>query len=357
MYSWVLLVPGCQSKFIMKAAWIEQFGGTEVINVSSYPEPVRKTDEVLVKMLAATLNHHDIYLRRGEAGRCALPVVLGSDGVGVVVDADPSSSYRVGQYVVIYPVLACGSCINCKNQLPHKCISFGMIGGERNGTHAEYVVIPEKCLVLLPQDLNPHVAASISLAGLTAWNMVVDEGIAQSGEQALVFGASGGVGVFVVFLLKRLGVTVHAVTSSPAKRDALYSLGVDHVLDDQAAAVLRHTAQLPNRGVDLAFNCVGGSTWRYTLPAVRSGGRILVCGTVRSPIAEIDLRQIFYRNISLIGCTMGTPTALSQILSIAATDSKFHVPIDTTVSLDEIVRQHDRMEAASLVGKIIIQMA
>jgi zinc-binding alcohol dehydrogenase/oxidoreductase len=157
-------------------------------------------------------------------------------------------------------------------------------------------------------------------------------------------------------LLKRLGLTVHAVTSSPSKRERLLELGADSVLDDEPATVLRHTRQLPDRGVDLAFNCVGGATWRYVLAAVRTGGRIMVCGTVRSPAAELDMRQIFYRNLSLIGCSMGTLGALGRVLDVARSDVRFRSPIDEVISLEALAGAHRRMEAGQLIGKVIIRM-
>jgi NADPH:quinone reductase-like Zn-dependent oxidoreductase len=341
---------------VMKAAWIESFGDAGVIRTGIRTVPVRGPGEVLVKMVAATVNHRDVYLRRGEAGRIKLPVVLGSDGAGIVVEADAASSCRPGDRVAIYPVVACGVCRSCRAGLPHKCRVFGMVGGERDGTHAEFAVVPEQCVVRLPDALDFDTAAAISLAGLTAWNMVVDEGVAQQGEHALVLGASGGVGVFTVMLLKRLGLIVHAVTSSPAKRQALLDLGADSVLDDNPGAVLRHTRKLPNGGVDLAFNSVGGTTWRYVLPAVSAGGRILLCGTVRSPAAELDMRQVFYRNLVLKGCSMGTPGALARLLDVAASDARFRSPVDSIIAIDGIPDAHRRMEVGQLLGKVLIKM-
>lgn len=340
----------------MKAAWIEKFGGPEVIRVDERAVPERKPGELLIRMATATLNHRDIYLRRGEAGRVGLPVVLGSDGAGEVVEADISSALAAGDRVVIYPVLACGQCHSCLAGLPHKCRQFGMIGGERDGTQAEYVAVPEACAVPMPDELDFDAAAGISLAGLTAWNMVMDEGMARPGEHALVLGASGGVGVFTVLLLKHLGLTVHVVTSNPDKRDALLALGADTVLDDTPASVLRHTRGLPDGGVDIAFNWVGGDTWRYVPPAVRSGGRILVCGTVRSPVAELDMRQIFYRNIALIGCSMGTPEALRKFMQFAVMNPGLRVPVGEAISLDEVPDAHWRMEAGAVTGKIAVRI-
>lgn len=340
----------------MKAVWIERFGGPEVIRVDERAVPERQPGELLIRMATATLNHRDIYLRRGEAGRVGLPVVLGSDGAGEVVTADTSSAFAAGDRVAIYPVLACGQCRSCLAGLPHKCRQFGMIGGERDGTQSEYVVVPEACAVPMPDGLDFDTAAAISLAGLTAWNMVVDEGMALPGEHALVLGASGGVGVFTVLLLKHLGLTVHVVTSSPGKRNALLALGADTVLDDTPASVLRHMRGLPDGGVDIAFNWVGGDTWRYVPPAVRSGGRILVCGTVRSPVAELDMRQIFYRNIALIGCSMGTPEALQKFMQLTVTNPNLRVPVSETISLDEVPDGHRRMEAGAVTGKIAVRI-
>ena len=340
----------------MKAAWIDRFGGHEVICVGERPIPERKSGELLIKMSTATLNHRDIYLRRGDAGRVNLPMVLGSDGAGEVVGVDGSSHFEFGDRVVIYPVLACGICHSCSANLPHKCRQFGMIGGERNGTQAEYVVIPEACALPMPHELDFDAAAAASLAGLTAWNMVIDEGMARSGEHALVLGASGGVGVFTVMLLKHLGLTVHVVTSSPGKREALLELGADTVLDDTPSSVLRHTRSLPDGGADIAFNWVGGDTWRYLPPAVRSGGRILVCGTVRSPVAELDMRQFFYKNIALIGCSMGTPDSLKKFMQLLATNPTFRAPVSEIVSLDKVPDAHQRMEAGLVTGKILVRI-
>lgn len=340
----------------MKAAWIEEFGRHELIRVGERPVSERKRGELLIRMRAATLNHHDIYLRRGEAGHICLPVVLGSDGAGEVVDADISSAFVPGDRVAIYSVISCGHCRSCQVNLPHKCRQFGMLGGERDGTHAEYVVIPEGCAVLIPNTLDFIDAAAISLAGLTSWNMVVEEGQARTGEHALVFGASGGVGVFTVLLLKYFGLTVHVVTSDIQKKDALLTLGADTVLEDIPTKVLMHARNLPEGGVDIAFNWVGGDTWRYAPLAVRSGGRILSCGSVRSPVAEIDMRQIFYRNISIIGCSMGTPEALKKLMKLAAEIPKFRVPIEKVISLEQLSDAHQLMEDGSLMGKIIIQI-
>lgn len=341
----------------MNAAWIERFGNPQVIRTDERPMPIRKSGELLIRMTIATLNHRDIYLRRGEAGRVSLPVTLGSDGVGVVVEAGTDSAFSAGERVAIYPVIACGQCCSCISGLPHKCLRFCMIGGERDGTHAEFIVVPEACAVSVPRELASIDAAAISLAGLTSWNMVVDEGRCSAGDHALVLGASGGVGVFTVLLLKHFGLTVCAVTSSPAKHEALLALGADTVIEDTPGSVLRHTRSLPRGGVDVAFNWVGGNTWRYVPPAVRPGGQILTCGAVRSATAEIDIRQVYYRNISLIGCSMGTPHALRKFMELADVQPKLRAPISDVISLAQIPDAHRRMEAgAAAVGKIAVRI-
>lgn len=339
----------------MRAAWIEKYGGSDVINIGERPKPERPPGEVLVNIRASSLNHHDIYLRRGEAGGIAPPLILGSDGAGTVVSSDSPSVFRPGQRVVIYPVLSCGICINCLNAVPHKCCrSFGMIGSDRDGTQAEFAVVPENCLLAIPEGIDFVTAATVSLAGLTAWNMVVDEAQIRPGEHALVLGASGGVGVFTVRLLKKFGAYVHAVTSSLKKADALRELGADNVIVESPSEVLRFTRKLPQGGVDLAFNCVGGNTWRYIPPATRVGGRILVCGSVRSPSAELDMRQIFYRSLTLVGCTMGKLKSLSSMLEAIRQDPSLRIPVERTIGLEEIPEGHRSLEDGNVVGKIVV---
>jgi zinc-binding alcohol dehydrogenase/oxidoreductase len=339
----------------MKAAWINDFGGDDVIATGQIDDVVRKPGEILIKMAYATINHRDVYVRRGESPNSTLPAVLGSDGSGYVVDCESESGFEIGQAVAIYPVVYCGQCSSCKVKQFHKCKNFKMIGGEFSGTQAEYISVPEACVVPVPKGLDLITAASISLAGLTAWNMVVDEGKALKGEHALVLGASGGVGTFIVVLLKRLGVHVTAVTSNLDKKDYIYSLGADVVLEDSPAHVLRSLKNLDNGGYDIAFNFVGGNTWRYVPPAVCPGGRILVCGSVRTPVAEIDMRQVFYKNISLIGCSMGTPEALQDMLKIAVSEQTLRSKIDSVIAVEDVKYAHQKMEGGELSGKIIVE--
>ena len=159
-----------------------------------------------------------------------------------------------------------------------------------------------------------------------------------------------------MLLLKHLGLTVHAVTSSPEKQDALLALGADTVLEDNPASVLGDTRGLTDGGVDIAFNWVGGDTWRYVPAAVRAGGRILVCGSLRSPVAELDMRQIFYRNVALIGCSMGTPEALQKLMQFVVTNSSFRAPECEAISLYEVPDAHRRMEAGVVMGKIVVRI-
>jgi NADPH:quinone reductase-like Zn-dependent oxidoreductase len=342
----------------MKAAWIDRFGGVDVIKHRDFPKPERKTGELLVKMVCATLNHRDVYVRRGESPNSVLPAVLGSDGAGHIVDCDADSQFEKGQAIAIYPVVSCGRCCSCRAGKFHKCKDFKMIGGEFSGTQAEYVAIPEACAVPIPQGLELTTAASISLAGLTAWNMVFDEGEALNGEYALVLGASGGVGSAIVALLKRLGAHVTAITANPDKSEFIYRLGADVVLADLDSPihVLRAAKALENGGFDLAFNFVGGNSWRYVPLAIRPGGRILTCGSVRSPVAEIDMRQIFYKNIVLIGCSMGTPEALKKMLDAAVDDPALNVKIDSVISVDQVGEAHRKMESGQVFGKIVVEL-
>jgi NADPH:quinone reductase-like Zn-dependent oxidoreductase len=338
----------------MKAAFIESFSGTSGVRVGEFPDPIPTAGDVVLRMTAASLNHHDVYTTRGEAGRYTLPLVLGNDGVGVVRQAPTGGVRTVGERVAVYPVMHCGHCMHCRQGWEHKCFSFGMMGGEHQGTLAEYVALPERNCVSVPTALADRLVGSLAVAGLTAWNMIYDEGAIQPGEHVLVVGASGGVGVYAIRLLKQLGAVVLAVTSRPEKVEFLRALGADQVVVGSAASVLVATGKLPLKGVDAAINYVGGATWRYVLPAVRRAGRILTCGSVAGPMAELDQRQIFYRQLRILGCTMGSLAAFRRLLDFFAVHPELEVPLADEGPLELVPQALQRMEQGSLSGKIVI---
>lgn len=342
----------------MKAVFIEQFDGVPGVRYGDVPDLIRADDEVLVKMEYASLNHHDIYSARGEAGQYALPLVLGCDGVGTVLEAPAGSSFRPGEHVVMYPVVSCGNCMYCALGLEHRCFSFGMVGGERQGTFAEHVSLPEKNLVRLPEALSPEIAACLPVAGLTAWNMVQVEGRVKSGEHILVMGASGGVGVIAVLLLKSMGAVVYAHTSKSDKAGFLRELGADHVFDGVGGLIniLKVASGLPHRGFDAALNYVGGKNWRYVLPSIRSSGRIYTCGAVGGAVAEIDQRQVFYRQLSIFGCSMGSRSAMEHMLDYFTQHRKMSIPVDSVVGLPSVGAAMAKMESGNVLGKIVVQI-
>ena len=339
----------------MKAAWIEAHGAMDGVRVGTFSDPACGAGEVLVRIRAASLNHRDVYVVRGEAGRFPLPLVLGSDGVGTVIHGAAEAGLQPDSRVVVYPVVHCGSCPHCVRGWEHKCFSFGMVGGERPGTLAERVSLPARNCLPAPDSLPDHVAGSVSVAGLTAWNMIHEEGAIEPGHRVLILGASGGVGVYAIRFLKHLGATVYAVTSKPDKSDFLREMGADVVLSGGPATVLMATGRLPYKGVDAAINFVGGDTWRYVLPAVRRGGAILTCGAVGGAVAEMDQRQIFYRQLRILGCSMGSRAGFSRMLDCLAGHPEMHLPETEEIPLERVPEALRRMEQGGLRGKIVIR--
>lgn len=338
----------------MKAAFIREFGGTAAVEVGAFPEPAVAAADVLLHVRTASLNHHDVYTTRGEAGRYELPLVLGCDGVGEVLRAPSGSDLSVGDRVVVYPVLYCGDCLHCCSGSEHKCLTFGMVGGERHGTLSERVALPAGNCVRVPAQLSDPMAGSLGVAGLTAWNMVHEEGAVQPGENVLVLGASGGVGVFAVKLLKELGAIVYAVTSKTSKVEFLRAVGADTVFLHKPATILTELSKLPLGGVDVALNYVGGSSWRYVLPAMRRGGRILTCGAVGGPAVQMDQRQIFYKQLRIYGCSMGSRSGLGRLMDFFADHPAIEVPVHIQGGLDMVPEALRSMEQGEVSGKIMI---
>ncbi|MHC4955998.1 MAG: alcohol dehydrogenase catalytic domain-containing protein [Planctomycetota bacterium] len=338
----------------MRASFIETYGDPSVIQCGEFPDPVRVSGEVLVRVNCAALNHRDVFVRRGEGGRFQLPLVLGSDGVGEVVEADGDSGFGAGDSVAVYPVVHCGRCRFCASGEEHKCREFGMVGGERQGTSAEYVCLPPENLVRLPDGADPEKAVAAALVGLTAWNMLKTVGRVQPGDHVLLLGASAGVGTASIQVLKHLGAVVHAVTSSPEKMPALAALGADHVYPAGRWEFLGDLRKLPLGGVDVVVNYVGGDTWRFALPALRTAGRALTCGAVTQPSAEIDVRQVFYRHLEILGCSMGPRAAFLEVMNLVR-DGVLDVPIHAIAPLDQAAEFHAALENKAVTGKLLLR--
>ncbi len=186
----------------MKAVRIHQFGGPEVLTYEDIPDPQPRKDQVLVKVKACSLNHLDVWVRKGLPG-VKLPHILGSDIAGEVVEVgEYVSGVKPGQRVLVAPMHFCGHCVKCLAGMQNQCREFTVLGNAVDGGNCELFAAPAASVIPIPDSLDFNQAASVPLVFVTAWHMLVGLAGVRPGQTVLVLGASSGVGIAAIQIAK-----------------------------------------------------------------------------------------------------------------------------------------------------------
>jgi NADPH:quinone reductase-like Zn-dependent oxidoreductase len=323
----------------MDAVVLREFGGPEVLRLDRYDDPVSPRGWVTVRLQASALNWHDVLVRRGQY-RSPLPHVLGADGAGVRTDT--------GDDVVILPSLGWGE------RAAAPANGWEILGDHRPGTYAELVSVPEECVLPRPPGLGLVESAALPLVGLTTYRALFTRGRLEARESVLVLGASGGVATMAVALAAACGARVTVTSSSPAKIEAARDLGasggVDHAASDWVSQARECT---PNgRGFDLVLDSVG--RWSESVGCLRTGGRCVVLGASAATEALLDVRRYYFGQYELIGTTMGSPADMAGLLAFFDDHAVPPPVIDRTFDLGEAAAAHERLEAGTGFGKLVL---
>ncbi len=342
----------------MKAAFFHTHGGPEVMEYGDVPTPKPSAGEVLVQIKAAAMNHVDKWVRDGWPGlKLELPHILGSDGAGVVAEVGAGvTTFQVRDRVVINPNLGCGGCEFCVAGQDNLCATWGLLGETINGTNAEFVTVPERQLLDLPEGFPCEHAAAAALVFQTAWHSLITRGRVRAGETVLIVGAGGGVNTAALQIAKLAGCTVYIVGSGETKLALAQSLGADVLIDRSREDWGKRVYQLTAKGgVDVVVDNVGAATMMTSLRAVRRGGRILTVGNTAGPKFEIDNRYIFGKHLSIIGSTMSTRAEFATVMKLVFA-GRLKSVIDTVFPLKDIRAAHERMERGEVFGKIVLSL-
>ncbi|MEX2191372.1 MAG: zinc-binding dehydrogenase, partial [Bacteroidota bacterium] len=281
------------------------------------PTPVPGPGDVLIGIKATSLNHLDLWVRKGLPGvRFKLPIIPGVDAAGVVVSIGEAVSHvAVGDRVVVAQGISCGHCVHCLNGADNLCKDYLLIGEHRDGADAEYLSVPARNVLKLPSAVSFDQAAAGALVFLTAWQMLVDKARVQPGEEVLVVGAGSGVGSAAIQIAKLHGARVIATTSSEEKGAHAKRLGADAVVNYRKQNVPDEVRTLTaKRGVDVVFEHVGAAVWDDCIRSLTKGGRLVTCGATSGHEAKTDLRYVFYKQLQILGSTMGRKGDLIKIL-------------------------------------------
>jgi NADPH:quinone reductase-like Zn-dependent oxidoreductase len=340
----------------MKAVIFNQHGGPEVLQYTDVAEPAIKPNEVLVEVKACALNHLDVWVRGGLPGiEIPLPHILGNDVAGIVREVgDLITWVKAGDEVMLQPGVSCGHCDACLHGRDNFCPDYDIIGYRRDGGYAELVAVPGVNIIPKPKNLSWPEAAALPLTTVTAWHMLVTRANVRPGEDVLIQAAGSGVGSIGIQVAKLHGARVLATAGSEEKLAKAKSLGADEVInytrDDWPKEVKRLTAR---KGVDVVFEHTGAATWPGSIASMKTGGRLVTCGATSGFDARTDLRQVFYRQLTILGSFMGTKGELLEAMKFIES-GKIRAVVDQSLPLAEARKAHELMEDRAQFGKLAL---
>lgn len=341
----------------MKAVYFRKHGGPDVLEYGDFEGPVLEPGRVLIDVKATSLNHLDLFVRRGIPG-VSLPHIPGSDASGLIAAVgDGVTGLSVGDRVLVNPTLSCGECEKCLRDEPSLCRSFKILGEQVRGACCERISVPAVNAIPIPDSFSFTDAAAVPLVFVTAWRMLVTRGRLRAGETVLILGAAAGVGTACIQIAKISGARVIACAAGKDKLDLCAELGADVLVDySKADFAKRAREETGKRGVDVCVDYVGRDTWPKSIRSLAAGGRLLTCGAASGHEVEMDLRHVFFRQLEVIGSTMGSRKELLAPLKLIL-EGRMRPVVGKIVDLSATAEAHRLMEERKVLGKIVIQVA
>lgn len=300
--------------------------------------PQLQDGEVLVKIKAAALNHRDVYITQGLYPAIKTPTILGSDGVGEID----------GRRVVLLPGLKWG------DREDVQANEYEVLGMPHDGTFAEYIAIPSENVFDCPAHLTDEEAAAFPLAGLTGYRALMTRASAKTSDTVLVTGAGGGVATMVIQLAVALGCDVYVSSSSEEKIVFAKTLGakggVNYTVEGWSKELKAMTG-----GLDVVVDGAGGEGFFLLSKLMNPGGRMAFYGGTRGTIPKLNPQILFWRQITIAGSTMGSPSEFAKMLDFVA-EHKIHPVVDSVRPLAELPDALDRMDEGKQRGKLVVTM-
>jgi len=322
------------------------FTAVDSLHFGCVPDPQPAAGEVRVSLRAAALNHRDLWILRGQYAGLKWPIIPGSDGAGVVsAVGEGVSPELLGREVIINPAFGWGDAVAAQSE------AFSILGLPRDGTLAEAVCVPAEQLSPRPEHLDWCEAAALPLAGLTAWRALVSRAQVCSGERVLISGIGGGVALFALQFAVALGAETWVSSSSAAKLARAAELGARGGFLYTRSDWAREAVEQTGGGFDVIIDSAGGPGFDALIDAAAPGGRIAFYGATRGSVPEFALRKVFWRQLSLLGTTMGSPSDWAAMLD-CVNRHKIRPIISACYPLAETAEALALMECGEQMGKI-----
>lgn len=332
----------------MKAVQI--VGIKQPVVLAEGPETKAAPGYAVVQLRAAALNHRDVFIQQGLYPGIKLPVTPGSDGAGVVtsVGRDADADW-IGREVIINPALDWGADPRAQGS------AFRILGMPDAGTFAEQIVIPVANLAPKPTHLTWEQAAALPLAGLTAWRALFTRAQLKAGERVLVTGIGGGAALFALQFARAAGAEVWVTSSSPEKIARAKELGALGGVNYRDADWSEQLLRAAGGAFDVIIDSAGGDGFTQLIDCTKPGGRIAFFGATAGNPKLFEMRKCFFRQINVLGTTMGSPVDFAGMTTLVAA-SKIVPTVDRVFALSEAERALRHMEAAAQFGKIVLKI-
>jgi len=354
------ILPAPKPEF-MRAAVQVGYGDPEAsVHMRDVATPAPGPGEVRVRVGGGSLNRKDIFALANLTGpgiraRPTLPHVNGTDAWGLVDATGPGvREWGSGDRVVVYPGLFCGCCEWCLRGETSACDSYGVLGEQCWGSHAEHVIVPARNLEAIPEGMSREALSCAGGSWLTAWRALITVARVRPGETVLVMGASGGVGSAAIRMARFAGCRILAVVAG-WKASRAIEIGADEVVDPGESIAARVRQLTDGRGVDVALDCVGGATWRDVIGALARFGRMTICGATAGDAPEISIREIYQQHRQILGAPLGSRAEFRDLVACLASGGLEPV-VHTTVSLERIHDGLRLLASRDFFGKIAVQV-
>jgi NADPH:quinone reductase-like Zn-dependent oxidoreductase len=336
------------------------------LEVQEVARPVAGAGEAIVRVHAAALNHRDVWIQKGMYAGLKYPIVPGSDGAGVVVEVGGGSGEGrdrerlkggddgqgfgwIGKEVIINPSMDWGA-----SEAWQDPAGFHILGLPDDGTFAEYVKVPVANLVEKPANLSFEEAAALPLAGVTAYRALMTRARVQSGEKVLITGIGGGVALFALQFAVAADAEVIVTSGSPDKLDKAMALGATGCANYGESGWVDTLKSLAG-AFDVIIDGAAGDGMNDLLDLAMPGGRVVIYGATRGNPTQVVARRIFWKQLQLLGSTMGSPADFQSMIDFVGQHSIRPV-VDTVFPFEEGEAAMRWMDDARQFGKIVMSM-
>jgi NADPH:quinone reductase-like Zn-dependent oxidoreductase len=342
----------------MRAIVMSGHGGLEQLRLQTVPDPPVSAGEALVRVEAVAVNRLDLWVREnvGHAYSARLPLIPGYDVAGEVIEVGTGvADVSAGDRVYVHYGFSCGRCEYCLEGDEAACAEYGVMGVDRPGGYAELVVAPVRNLFRLPDSVSFPIAAAAGSVYLTAYHMLFSRAGLRPGETVLVTAAGSGVGGAAIALARFAGARVVATASTDEKRKRALDMGVWRAVDYTQDGWGEEVRSLTDgRGVDLVVDHVGRDSFAGAIQCLANKGRMVFCGASSGAAAEVDLIDLFARQLSLIGSSDGSRRELWEVFRLLGEGLIDGPAIDAVLPLEDAGRAQQLLAGRRHFGRVLL---